>query len=66
MRRDVLRVIAPVVVAAVLAAMTLTPATAGTAGRAAPPFRLELFSGKTVALSDLKGTAVVLLFWTPW
>lgn len=33
---------------------------------AAPAFTLELFNGQTLRLADLKGTAVVLLFWTQW
>ena len=32
----------------------------------APAFALELFNGHTARLADLKGTAVILLFWTQW
>lgn len=32
----------------------------------APAFSLDLFSGKTLSLADLKGTAVILLFWAQW
>ena len=36
------------------------------AQRPAPAFTLELFNGQVVRLADLKGTAVVLLFWAQW
>lgn len=36
------------------------------APRPAPAFTLELFNGQTLRLADLKGTAVVLLFWAQW
>ena len=36
------------------------------AQRPAPAFTLELFNGQTLRLADLKGTAVVLLFWAQW
>ncbi|MGH2454290.1 MAG: peroxiredoxin family protein [bacterium] len=49
--------------ALVLAVLAL-PAQA--APVAAPAFSLELFDGKTLSLNQLKGTAVVLLFWAPW
>ena len=45
-------------------ALTLLPAQA--APRPAPPFSLELFNGKTLALDSLRGKAVILLFWAPW
>jgi hypothetical protein len=32
----------------------------------APAFALELFNGQTLRLADLKGTAVILLFWANW
>jgi hypothetical protein len=32
----------------------------------APAFTLELFNGQTLRLDDLKGTAVILLFWANW
>jgi hypothetical protein len=36
------------------------------AQRPAPAFTLELFNGQTLRLADLKGTALVLLFWAQW
>lgn len=36
------------------------------APKAAPDFTLQLFSGKALSLNDLKGSAVILLFWAPW
>jgi cytochrome oxidase Cu insertion factor (SCO1/SenC/PrrC family) len=54
--------------AAVLA--TAVAAVGGPAAQAAPAaapaFSLELFDGRTLRLADLKGTAVVLLFWANW
>lgn len=47
----------------VLAVIAL-PAQA--APRPAPAFSLDLFNGKTLSLNDLKGSAVILLFWAPW
>lgn len=32
----------------------------------APDFTLELFNGRSLRLADLRGTAVILLFWTRW
>lgn len=32
----------------------------------APTFTLELFNGQSLRLADLKGTAVILLFWANW
>jgi hypothetical protein len=32
----------------------------------APAFTLELFNEQTLRLADLKGTAVILLFWANW
>jgi hypothetical protein len=57
-----------VVVAALLVAAVLivAPAVAPAAPAAAPAFALELFNGQTLRLADLKGTAVVLLFWANW
>jgi cytochrome oxidase Cu insertion factor (SCO1/SenC/PrrC family) len=65
MGQRVLRALAPAVFILLIAA-TLAPAANAGPGGAAPPFTLVLFSGKTLALSDLRGTAVVVLFWTPW
>jgi cytochrome oxidase Cu insertion factor (SCO1/SenC/PrrC family) len=36
------------------------------APKAAPDFTLQLFNGKTLSLNELKGSAVILLFWAPW
>jgi cytochrome oxidase Cu insertion factor (SCO1/SenC/PrrC family) len=56
--------LAAVLVAAAMAAPGGTAVLAGPA--AAPAFSLELFNGQTLRLADLKGTAVVLLFWANW
>lgn len=61
MRISVLRAIA-----LMLLAVTLIAVPAVAAPTAAPAFTLELFNGQTLKLADLKGTAVVLLFWTQW
>lgn len=66
MPRKMLRAVTCVALTALLAASVSTSAATGAQGGAAPPFSLGLFSGKVLKLSDLKGTAVVLLFWTPW
>jgi cytochrome oxidase Cu insertion factor (SCO1/SenC/PrrC family) len=36
------------------------------APRPAPDFTLPLLTGQTLSLADLKGRAVILLFWAPW
>lgn len=61
MRMSILRGATLLALVSVLAAL---PAQA--APRPAPPFSLELFSGKTLSLESLRGKAVVLLFWAPW
>ncbi|MGH2376624.1 MAG: peroxiredoxin family protein [bacterium] len=61
MRTPVLRAMAILLLAVVLIAV---PAVG--AQTPAPAFTLELFNGQTLKLADLKGTAVVLLFWTQW
>ena len=35
-------------------------------GQVAPDFTVEMFDGKTVRLSDLKGKVVLLNFWATW
>ncbi len=47
-------------------ALAVVALPAQAASRAAPPFTLELFNGKTLSLNDLKGRGVILLFWAPW
>ena len=55
-----------VVSVALLIGIILAPVALGAPGGPAPPFTLELFTGKTLTLADLKGAAVILLFWTQW
>jgi len=55
-----------VVSVVLLIGIILAPVALGGPGGSAAPFTLELFTGKTLTLADLKGTAVVLLFWTQW
>ena len=42
------------------------PAAAQLEGKPAPAFTLNLLDGKSVSLSDLKGSVVVLDFWATW
>ena len=35
-------------------------------GRPAPAFTLSTLDGKDVSLADLKGSVVLLYFWTSW
>ena len=35
-------------------------------GKVAPPFRLTLFNGEDVTLSDFRGKVVVINFWAAW
>ncbi len=35
-------------------------------GQEAPSFTLQLFDGKTLSLSELKGKSVILNFWASW
>ncbi len=53
------------VLLAVALAVVALPA-GQTAPRPAPGFTLPLLNGKTLSLADLKGSAVILLFWAPW
>jgi cytochrome c biogenesis protein CcmG/thiol:disulfide interchange protein DsbE len=48
------------------AAAPLAQASPGTKPVPAPDFTLEMFNGKSLRLADLKGTAVILLFWARW
>lgn len=50
----------------VVAVLSVAPAAVVAAPNLAPAFTLELFSGKTLTLADLKGKAVILLFWAEW
>jgi cytochrome oxidase Cu insertion factor (SCO1/SenC/PrrC family) len=63
MRRAFVRLVVPLMLAAVL---VVAPASAGAAPGPAPAFTLDLFSGKSLSLADLKGKAVIMLFWTQW
>jgi cytochrome oxidase Cu insertion factor (SCO1/SenC/PrrC family) len=53
-------------VGAVVAVMLVMLPAMQAAPRPAPAFSLELFNGQTLTLADLKGKAVLLLFWAPW
>jgi len=46
--------------------LIVAPGVAQGAPSPAPAFSLNLFSGKTLSLADLKGAAVILLFWAQW
>jgi cytochrome oxidase Cu insertion factor (SCO1/SenC/PrrC family) len=48
------------------AGLALVPGAAHATPGPAPAFTLELFNGQSLRLADLKGKAVVLLFWTEW
>lgn len=54
----------------VFAVVTILVTTTGPALHAAPTpapaFSLELFNGGILRLAELKGTAVILLFWANW
>ena len=63
MHRNNLRVAAMILL---VAALMIIPAVAQAAPGPAPVFTLELFGGRNLSLADLKGTAVVLLFWANW
>lgn len=49
-----------------LVAHTPAPAAVQAAPAPAPAFALALFSGRTLRLTDLRGTGVILLFWANW
>lgn len=49
-----------------MATLMIPTGFAQSAPSPAPAFSLDLFSGKTLSLADLKGTAVILLFWAQW
>jgi cytochrome oxidase Cu insertion factor (SCO1/SenC/PrrC family) len=53
------------VLLAVALALVALPA-APAAPRMAPGFTLPLLDGTMLSLADLKGRAVILLFWAPW
>ncbi len=56
-----------VLVAAAMMTVTVPVVSAAPpASKPAPAFSLQLFNGNTLRLADLKGTAVLLLFWAPW
>lgn len=54
------------VVLMVVAAVVVVPTVAQSAAAPAPAFTLELFNGQSLKLVDLKGKAVVVLFWADW
>jgi hypothetical protein len=50
-----------------LASVVVAPAVAqGAPAVQAPAFTLELFNGASLKLADLRGKAVVVLFWAEW
>lgn len=64
MRIAAVRILAVVML---VAAIMVVPTVAQSAPAAqAPAFTLELFSGQSLKLADLKGKAVVVLFWADW
>ncbi len=60
------RALALAAAAALLAGIILSPLAQAAPSGPAPAFTLDLFNGKTLHLADLKGSAVVLLFWAQW
>jgi len=54
------------IIAAMLAGFTLTPAMAVERGQMAPEFALPGQSGQIVRLSDYQNKTVYLYFWTSW
>ena len=54
------------VVTAVLAAASCTPAPKSAGAKAAPPFDLPDLNGGRVTLDSLKGKVVVVDFWATW
>lgn len=66
MSGDIRRKIVLVVCVALCIGIIRAPVALGAPGGPAPSFTLELFTGKTLTLADLKSTAVILLFWTQW
>jgi hypothetical protein len=63
MRVALLRAVA---VMLLVAAVVVVPAVVQGAPAAAPAFSLDLFNGQSLKLADLKGQAVILLFWAEW
>jgi cytochrome oxidase Cu insertion factor (SCO1/SenC/PrrC family) len=61
-----MRTIALCALILLLLAVILIVVPAQAAPRPAPAFALELFNGQTLRLVDLKGTAIIILFWTQW
>ena len=60
------RVVSRLAVLMMLAAILVVVPAAGAAPGPAPAFTLDLFSGKSLSLADLRGKAVIMLFWTQW
>jgi cytochrome oxidase Cu insertion factor (SCO1/SenC/PrrC family) len=60
------RTLAVVAAAVLLAGIALVPLTQAAPSGPAPAFTLDLFNGKKLSLADVKGTAIVLLFWANW
>jgi cytochrome oxidase Cu insertion factor (SCO1/SenC/PrrC family) len=58
-------IVAGLAVLLVVALTVALPAVQAAPGPA-PAFTLELFSGQTLRLADLKGKPVILLFWANW
>jgi cytochrome oxidase Cu insertion factor (SCO1/SenC/PrrC family) len=64
MRVSFIRILAIIVL---ITAVIVVPAIVqGAPASQAPAFTLDLFNGQSLKLADLKGKAVVLLFWAEW
>lgn len=61
--RSVLKLIGA---AALAMSFAVAPLAAATVGEAAPNFKLVLFDGTRLSLTDLRGRVVVLNFWATW
>jgi hypothetical protein len=60
------RAVSSLIVLLMLTTVLAVAPTVRAAPGPAPAFTLDLFTGKTLSLADLKGKAVIMLFWTQW